>query len=98
MNLFYILYNLCALIGLLTIIVYLLIPITKSIIFACGYTLIYIASFNWRKVLKKPFKAIKEIVYRFIDGFLKHSCGVGTYTECRVGDYTYYPLFKIRKS
>jgi hypothetical protein len=69
----------------------------KSLVFASGYTLIYISSFNQKKVIKNPFGAIKQVLIRFIDGFLKYSFETGTYTRCQVGNYEYYPLFKIKK-
>ena len=72
-----------------------IVPILWSIPFACGYTLIMILNFDWKKVRARPLHAIKEVIKRFLTGMIDQMTSIGTITECQYGDWYYEPLFKI---
>lgn len=71
--------------------------IIKTLIFSTGYTLIYILNYNKKKVVNNPVKILKITLIRFVDGCVEYTCQPYTLTSCRVGEWVYYPLFKIKK-
>ena len=73
--------------------------IIKTLIFSTGYTLIYILNYNKKKVVNSPVKTLKITSKRFVEGCIEYTCQPSYYslTSCRVGEWVYYPLFKIKK-
>ncbi len=76
----------------------LLVPILYSLVFACGYTLIYIYCIDFNKAKKQPLKVVVAILKRFMSGIVTDLSSIGDITECRCGDWYYKPLFKITRS
>lgn len=89
---------LISIIGIYTIIIAFIDPILYSIIFAWGYTLIYILSIDTKKAIKKPLYVFIAIIKRFINGFIEPLTSFGTITRCNVGKWYYYPLFIISRN
>ena len=84
--------------GIYVIIDQIIDPILYSLVFAWGYTLIYILSIDSKKAIKKPHKIIFYIIKRFINGFFEPILSYGKITRCRVGEWYYYPLLTISRN
>lgn len=88
--------NLFAIIGWAFIVYYFIIPLTRCMLFALGFTLFTWWKWSIGKVLKHPLLAVKTSVKCFLEGVVMF-CDFGTIQHITSGKKRWTPYFNYER-
>ena len=85
-----------ALIGVIVVIIWVVIPLVDALLYGAGYTIFKILCTNRKKALSKPHRYVIIVLKWYMIGVNERFCGYGTTEKITYGNKEWRPYFHYK--
>ena len=85
-----------AVIGIIVVIMWVVIPLIDALLYGAGYTIFNILCTNRKKALSKPHRYVITVLKWYITGVIERFCGCGVTEKITCGIKEWAPYFHYK--